>query len=217
MRNMFSYDSKLTHVLSYVADILILNILFVICCLPIFTIGAAQAGLYTATRQMINPEDDRSCIKAFFRGFASGFGQITLMGTFFLLLDLILVFTLDSAITDPNVRIHWLFPTILLVICLMVHSLLPLFHSRFGCRPSQLIRNCLLLMISHPLRSIAVLLLTWAPAAAALLNPPFFLRMGALLVMVYYGVAFLFGAFLMEKPFKLLIDDMDFDDDKDED
>ena len=214
MSNIFSYDSKLTHVLGYVADLFILNIIFVICCIPIFTIGAAQAGLYTATRQMIDPNDDRSVIKAYFRGFANGFGKISLVSTLFLLLDVILLYTLFMSIDYPQLGIHWAFPTVLLVLCLLVHSLLPIFHFRFVCGPFQLFRNCVLLLAAHPLRSIAVMALTWAPAALFFLNPQIFLDLSALFVMFYYSVAFLFGAFLMVKPFNQLIDDLDIDDEK---
>ncbi len=214
MSNLFSPDSKLTQVLGYITDLFFLNVIFVICCLPVFTIGAAQAGLYTATRQMIDPHDDRSVIKAFFRGFANGFGKISLISTFFLLLDVILLYTLFMSIDYPQLGIHWLFPTILLVLCLLVHSLLPIFHFRFSCGPFQLFRNCMLLLIAHPLRSLAVMALTWAPAALFFLNPQMFLDLSALFVMFYYSVAFLFGAFMMVKPFKQLIDDMDIDDEK---
>lgn len=217
MSSLFSPDSKLAQMLGYVADLIILNIIFLICCVPVFTIGAAQAGLYTATRQMIDPNDDRSVIKAFFRGFANGFGKITLSGTFFLLLDVILLYTLFMSIDYPQLGIHWLFPTVILVLCLLVHSLLPVFHFRFSCGMFQLFRNCLLLLIAHPLRSLAVMALTWAPAVLFFTNPQMFIDLLPLFLMVYYSVAFLFGAFLMVKPFDQLINDMDIDEEKEGD
>lgn len=217
MSNLFSPESKLTQVLGYVADLFFLNVIFLVCCLPIFTIGAAQAGLYTATRQMIDPEDDRSVVKAFFRGFVNGFGKISLVSTFFLLLDVILLYTLFMAIDYPQLGIHWALPTVLLAICLLVHSLLPVFHFRFNCGPFQLFRNCVLLLIAHPLRSIAVMLLTWAPVGLFFLNPKMFLDLSVLFLMFYYSVAFLFGAYMMVKPFQQLMDDMEFDEEKEGD
>ena len=216
MSNLFSYDSKFTQVMSYIADLFILNIIFLICCLPVFTIGAAQAGLYTATRQMIDPSDDRSVFKAFFRGFASGFGKITLVSTFFLLLDVICLYTLFMVLDYPALGIHWAFPAVLLFLSLLVHSLLPIFHFRFSCGPFQLVRNCLLLLISHPLRCLGVMALTWAPAVLFFVNPKMFLDLGALFAMVYYSVAFLFGAYMMVKPYQKLIDEMNIDEDKEE-
>ncbi len=224
MRNLFSYDSKLTQMLGYVLDLFVLNVIFLICCLPIFTIGAAQAGLYTATRQMIDPEDDRSVIKAYFRGFASGFGKITLIGTFFMVLEFMLLFTLFSILENLDTGLYmknWIFPAIMLGLCMLIHSLIPVFHSRFNCRPFHLFRNSVLLLVAAPLRSLAVMILTWAPIGVYYLgwymgSARMHYNLIILVVTIYYSVAFLFGAFLMEKPFKLLIDDIEDAEDKDE-
>ena len=48
--NIFNYESKFNQLLMTLADLIILNLLFVVCSLPIFTIGAAQAGLFTGIR-----------------------------------------------------------------------------------------------------------------------------------------------------------------------
>ncbi len=223
MRNLFSYDSKLTQVLSYIADLFILNVIFLICCLPIFTIGAAQAGLYTATRQMLDPFDDRSVIKAFFRGFASGFVKISVVHTVFLLLEFMLLYTFLMILEgmDTGLYMHWALPAIMLCLCLLIHSLIPAFHSRFNCRPFHLFRNSILLLAVSPLRSLAVMVLTWAPAVLFFVamyrgSPRLFFNLGALFITVYYSVAFLFGALMMTKPFKLLIDDIEEAEDKDE-
>ena len=45
MRGFFDYDNKFMQLLSKATDMIILNLLFLLCCIPIFTIGAAQAAL----------------------------------------------------------------------------------------------------------------------------------------------------------------------------
>ena len=75
--NIFSYESKFSQVLMFVADLAILNLVFVLCCIPIFTIGAAQAALYSGIRTLQDPEDGESPVKAFFRAFKIGFGSVT--------------------------------------------------------------------------------------------------------------------------------------------
>ena len=64
--NIFDYNSKFNQLLMTVADIIILNVLYLVCCIPVFTIGAAQAGLFTGIRVLLDKEDDSSCAKAFF-------------------------------------------------------------------------------------------------------------------------------------------------------
>ena len=210
MKHIFSYDSKLNQVLGFIADLLFVNVIFLICCLPIVTIGAAQSGLYNAMRVRQDMKDGRSAIKVFFEGFKDGFGTITITSTLFLVLDTVAAYTLLMAYSyqDTGLFIHWSIPAVILVLSLIMHSLLPAFHSRFGCRPVELVRNCALLLFTHPLRSVLVTALTWLPAGMFLFLPKLWLQLGALFLTVYYSVAFLFCELLMKRPFRLLIDDM---------
>lgn len=207
--NIFSYDSKLNNVLGFIGDLFLVNILYVVFSLPVVTMGAAQAGLYTAMRILQNQEDDRPVVKAFFRGFKSGFFKITLNFLIFLILDIMLLYTLWVCYTNQELGmfVHWAFPLVILLLCLVIHALLPAFHSQFNCKPFHLFRNCLLLFISHPLRSVLVAALTWAPAILYFLNTTFFVNVGAAFISVYYSIAFMFNAMLLSKPFEQLMED----------
>ena len=68
MNGLFSYDSKLMQVLGFIADLFLCNVLYMLCCIPIVTIGPAQAGLHNAMRTLGDTEDDRSAVKQFFKG-----------------------------------------------------------------------------------------------------------------------------------------------------
>mgnify|MGYP002982023001 CR=1 FL=1 len=48
---MFGIDSKLYEFLSKIADLIIVNLLFIICSLPIVTIGASTTALYGVTKK----------------------------------------------------------------------------------------------------------------------------------------------------------------------
>ena len=76
MQNIFHYDSKFMQLLLKFADYIILNMIYIACCVPIFTIGAAQAGLYNGLRVLQDKEDDSSCIKAFFRQYPENQGYL---------------------------------------------------------------------------------------------------------------------------------------------
>lgn len=208
MKNLFSYDSIIMRVLGFVADLFILNLIFLVCCLPVITIGPAQAGLYTAMRGLSDPEDDSSCLKAFFRGFRNGFGNICIAWLLFLLLDAILIYTLlmTFSYADSGLFIHWAFPLVILILIMILHSLLPVFHAQFRCTFFRLIHNAWLLMISQPLRAILVGALTWAPAVLFFLAPVFWVKISPLFLTVYYSICCLIGVTAMRKPFKLLID-----------
>ena len=49
---LFSPDSKFMRAMSMLGDLLLLNLIFLICCVPIVTIGAASTALYTVAFRM---------------------------------------------------------------------------------------------------------------------------------------------------------------------
>lgn len=205
MKNIFSYESKFMQTLLVAADYIILNAVFILCCLPVFTIGAAQAGLYTGIRVLRDKEDDSSCLKAFFRGFRSGFGKITLVWCIFAVVIAILGYNLVAVLVAGLQGMNaplWM-GMAGLFFCILFQSLLTPFHATFGCTPMQLVRNVFFLFLAHPLRSIAVTVLTWVPVVVFALNFPIFLQGTIAWVAGYYSIAFSVNQSLLAKPFKI--------------
>lgn len=213
MRSIFNPESKFGQMMSFVADLFILNILFLICCLPVITIGAAQAGLYSAVQPLRDPEDGRSCYKLFFKGFINGFGRITLVWCILLIVNLLSLYIAMTAFQFPDVvMIPWGIPAVMLIITMVIHSLLTIFHAKFSCTSFNLFRNSVILMITNPFHSIGVAVLTWLPFAMVLLWPATFMDLLPIFVSVYYTVAFLFSSTIMKKPFQRLVDHINGDD-----
>ena len=69
---LFSLDSPIMRFLSKVADLMILNIIFWICCIPIVTIGASTTALYSITLKMVKNEESY-IFRGFFRAFKENF------------------------------------------------------------------------------------------------------------------------------------------------
>ena len=63
---LFNLDSPVMVFLSKGANLMILNVLTIICCIPIFTAGAAITALYYVTIKMARG-DDPYIIKGYFR------------------------------------------------------------------------------------------------------------------------------------------------------
>lgn len=205
MNSIFSYDSPMMQILTYIGDLIILNFIYLLCCLPIFTIGAAQAGMFTAMRVLNDKEDDSSAVAAFFRGFKSGFGKVTLAwGLILVVMALLAAVGILAYVMQLPV---WLCVAPICV-CAIFQSLVPAFHSRFDCTAMQLIRNSWFLLIAHPLRSIGTALLIWAPVIV-------FVWMGMYIFMMatpvwctlYYSTAILFAELFLRKPFKTLVEE----------
>ena len=64
---MFNIDGKFFGVLSRLADLVILNLLFLVCCIPVVTVGAAVTAMYSVTWKMAE-EKEGYILKGFFKG-----------------------------------------------------------------------------------------------------------------------------------------------------
>ena len=85
----FDLDNPVMRFLSRVGDMLILNLLFIVCSLPVFTVGAALSALNYVCLKMKDGEEGYIW-KSFFRSFKENFKQGTGMGLIMLALGLVL-------------------------------------------------------------------------------------------------------------------------------
>ena len=80
MDNIFSYDSKFIEALDNISDIIILNLLFIISCIPIITIGTSITSMYYVALKMVRDENS-SVIKLFIKSFKENFKISTIVWT----------------------------------------------------------------------------------------------------------------------------------------
>lgn len=74
MNRFFDIDGPFISGLTKMADLFILNLLFILCSLPIITIGPAMTALYYVTLKMVKDEDCYP-VKSFFRSFKANLKQ----------------------------------------------------------------------------------------------------------------------------------------------
>ena len=72
----FSYESKFSQLLLRLAQSCYLNLLWLLCAVPIFTIGASTTALYAVTLKMVKDEDG-PLTSRFFSAFRANFRQST--------------------------------------------------------------------------------------------------------------------------------------------
>lgn len=204
--NILSPDSKFMQILSTTADMMFLNIIYALCCLPVVTVGAAQAGLYTGLRVLYDPEDDSSCFKAFFRGFKAGFGRITvlwvILAATMAVLFWSLVLTLFFHYSGLNAPV-WM-AVAGLCVCIVLHSVIIPFHARFCCTVGQLFRNGFLFILRYPIRSLLATVAIWLPVVLVLFDMENFLRLTVVWSVIYYSFSFYIVLKLFKKPYERL-------------
>ena len=79
LSGLIDLDNPLMRFLSKVADVLTLNLLFLVCSIPIFTIGASTTALYYCFFKMKDNEEGY-LFKKFFKSFKENFRQLSCCG-----------------------------------------------------------------------------------------------------------------------------------------
>ena len=87
MGRVFNYEGPVFTSLSRLADLFWLNLLYIICCIPVVTVGAASTALYYVTLKMAKDEEGY-ITRSYFKSFKDNFVQATVI---WLLLLIVLV------------------------------------------------------------------------------------------------------------------------------
>ncbi len=90
MGKLFNLDSPVMSGLSKMADLIWLNILAFICCIPIITIGASMTALNYVALKMVRNEEGY-ITKSFFKSFKQNFKQATIIWLIMLLVAVIVI------------------------------------------------------------------------------------------------------------------------------
>ena len=77
MGKIFDMDSPLMRFLNRTADMLILNLLMILCCIPVITIGAACTAMHYVLLKIVRDEEGY-LVRGFFKSFVRNFKQATI-------------------------------------------------------------------------------------------------------------------------------------------
>ena len=203
--------SKLSSVIEFAVAVVLLNLLFLVCCLPLVTVGAAFTALYAGLRALIKKEP---YVRAYFKAFRTGFLRSTVAWIILVLMDAVPLWHTRNIYVEaletgavaqalPMLLLSALFALLLLAVTTMVFLL----YSRFECTVGQLLRFGTSLTLSNPLRAAAIALLTWAPLFIFMLDAIHGTYYTLLLITVwlfFYAATVAIGAiWLMNRPFAL--------------
>ncbi len=98
MKGIFNYDGPLSQSINKLLDSIALCIIWVIFCLPLFTMGAATTALYYTADKVVFREEGK-LIPCFWHSFKQNFKQATIIGLLFSLLFFFLYFEVFYAYT----------------------------------------------------------------------------------------------------------------------
>ncbi len=170
MFRLFNYDSPVMQFLSKAFDIMLLGILWLVCSLPVFTVGASTTAMYTVLFKLVK-DDGYSVIRAFFNSFKENFKQATVIWLIamtacaVLAADLFFVWVMSG---------NWLWMIVLgflLILAVLVLSMLlyvfPL-QAYFANTVKNTIKNALLFSVAHFPKTLLMLIVDVAVLALIL-------------------------------------------------
>lgn len=224
MGELFHLDSPLMRVLGRLAELMILNVLALVCALPVVTLGASAAGLYTAVQNLVR--DEGKPVRDFFRGFRRNFWQATLLWLIFLAAGVLLAFGLVFYASLEGMLFQILFGVTVLVavLLLMMFSWSFPLQARFCNSIGSTLQNALVCAVAYFPRSLAMAALNCLPLALLLLRLDLFLYASVIWLLVWFGLAAYLNMLLLKQPFARMMaaseeqepdqgDDDDFRDD----
>lgn len=157
-----------------VGDLLLVNLLFVVCSLPVVTIGASATAMYYVLGRIRRQEG--TVTKDFFRSFRENFRQATLYWGALLLVALALYwnFRLISGWTGTLYSVMMVLLILVSWFAVSWGSLVFPLLSRFDNTSAVTARNAGILVLAVPLRTLAAAAINALPVALAVFLPGVF-------------------------------------------
>ena len=197
----FRVGSPFYRFMTLVTNLILLNLVWLVACIPVVTAGAATTAMYSVLFKFVNKEDD-DVLKPFWRSFRQNFKQATLLWIPHGLIGLALGAELVYLGYKDTGIIWWLVFGALAVIYLMVSSMIYPMLSRYVNTTRAIVFNSINLTFRNFLPMISAAVLSFGPIGILLLDYEFFLYVG--LIWTFGGISLLayLNCIILSKIFK---------------
>lgn len=193
LSGLFNYDNPVWRFIGKFWDVLIVNILWGICSVPVFTIGASTTAMYYVTLRLARDEDGYT-IRSFFKSFKDNFKQATVIWLIFLAVGALLGFDIYyfiqavSASTFRTVMLS-IFLAMTFIWLAMFTYVFPL-QSRFYNPVKRTIFNSFFMSVRHVFSTIGMLIIDGVIVFLAFSYIPQLLIFGVALIAFFNSYLF---------------------------
>ena len=200
----YNQDSKFWHFATLVADFILLNLLFVVLCIPVVTIGPAVSALIHTTLKL-SEDENRTIIKPFWNEFQRDITKKMVLWIVYLVLIAAMIYMAQFYWNFANNNVD-LFRTfgfmlfvlsVLILVTTIVASIIGLaMTTKYFSPIKRLIKNSYLLIIVMPFQSLIM-------ASAFVIATIFFIYQTVpvflfFLVIGFAGLAYTFAPLIRE-------------------
>jgi len=161
LRGLFEFDGGLMNFFAKFSDIVILNIVFVITCIPLITIGPALTAMYVVTMRMARSEDSY-VVKSYFKAFKENF-KISILA-WLLILGVVGILVLDYRIAtfwaNDIGKVMQVIALVLLFLLFVVSLLLFPYIARFENTLRQSFKSAAFIAIAALPKTLLLVIIT---------------------------------------------------------
>lgn len=205
---LFNPDSRIMIFLSRVADLVILNILWLVCCVPVVTIGASTTAMYHVIRHW-QKDSVSSIMRDFFQSFKEDFKQATpvylilLIPTAAVVMNAMLIFNPENSAAVPSylLVIWFISALILLFISSFVYPVMAFFADSIF----KTLRNAMVLALANLPRTILISVLNLLPVILLFVNLSFFLQSSIFWLLIGGALVAYLNMSILKPVFKKLV------------
>ena len=201
MKNAFSPDSKFMIFCGKLVDLVRVNLLWLLCCLPVFTAGAATNAMVSTLYAFRAGEKCGG--RVFFRAFRRSFGKATALWLLSLLLgcmlalDYVIVAYLDFPGRMAVIVLIFFVAFALVLFSGMIYPVV----SQFPASLREMTVNAVLLCLANLPKMLLVTAMDLLPLLLLLLLPQVFLLLGFLWLTCGFSLMALYDIQVIEKIF----------------
>lgn len=207
LQNLFNYDNPIWRFVGKVGDMIILNVLWMVCCIPIITIGASTTALYYCTLKIVRDEENGN-FRMFFKSFKENLAQSTIIWMIMLAAGIVLGFDLYFflkvfPVTNAGMRFAAIAFTgaVLLIWLLILLYVFPI-QARFVNPVKRTLMNAFFMSIRHLGRTVLMLLSDAGLVIIAVASLFYFPQIAGLCMLLGFPVIAWVNSFHFEKIFE---------------
>ena len=202
-------DSPIMSFLARVADLVILNVLWLLCCLPVVTAGASATAMYHVVRHL-QEESISSVTRDFFRSFKSDFRQATpvylllLIPTAAVVMNAWILSAQSSDVVPVYVRAIWMVSALMLTFVVsFVYPVMAYFDDTVW----KTLRTAAVLAVAKLPRTVLISAINLLPIIMLFVSLPFFLRSSIFWLLIGGSLTAYLNMLILRPVFKKIIDE----------
>ena len=195
-------NNKFFSFMGTIGDLMILNLIFIICCLPIITIGASISAMYSVSMKLIKNEG--YLLRGFFEAFKKNFKPATIVWILFVLCGIVFIIDIKclSIFLDGQNKLYFkviffIFGAVQYMIFCYIFPMI----SKFDNTIINYIKNSFFMSIKHILLTIVIIAVNMLPLILYLFGGHYFSYILILYILFGFSFTSYINSYIFERIF----------------